>query len=333
MRSSTAVTRRLLGLGKVLSMGLVGLTSSSLLLACQPEPTPTESPTPQASSSSEPKKVLTTFTVLADMAQRIGGDKVIVESLTKPGAEVHGYEPTPSDLVRAQDADLILDNGLGLERWAEKFYGSVQDVRRITVSHGVEVIPIATGPNANQPNPHAWMSPAAALVYVNNIRQALVDLDPNNATTYNTNAAAYSQDIKELGKKLESAFQQIPEDQRTLVTCEGAFSYLARDYGFNEVYLWPINSDQNGTPQQIRQVVDTVQAQGIPVVFCESTVNNQAQQQVARETNAKFGGVFYVDSLTDATGPAPTYLDLLSTNIETLKTGFQLPTEPTGAQP
>lgn len=331
MRFASVAMYYRFGLGKLLGLGLVGLASSSLLLACQPEPTPSESPTPQASSSAQPKKILTTFTVLADMAQRIGGDKVIVESLTKPGAEVHNYEPTPSDLVRAQEADLILDNGLGLERWAEKFYGSVQNVRRITVSHGVDIIPIATGPYADQPNPHAWMSPETALIYVNNIRQALVDLEPNNATTFNTNAAAYSQEIKELGKKLESVFQQVPGNQRTLVTCEGAFSYLARDYGFNELYLWPINSDQNGTPQQIRQVVDTVQAQDIPVVFCESTVNDQAQRQVAQETQAKFGGIFYVDSLTDANGPAPTYVDLLRTNIQTLKTGFQLPTQ--GAKP
>ncbi len=317
---------------KLLGLGLAALLNTSLLVACQPEPTPSESPTPQASSGSQKKVILTTFTVLADMAQRVGGDQVIVESLTKPGAEVHNYEPTPSDLVRAQAADLILDNGLGLERWAQKFYGSVRDVHRITVSQGVEVIPIATGPYADQPNPHAWMSPESALIYINNIRQALVDLDPNNASTYNTNAAAYSQEIKAMGQKLASAFQQIPVNQRTLVTCEGAFSYLARDYGFRELYLWPINSDQNGTPQQVRQVVDALQAQPVPVVFCESTVNDQSQRQVAQATQARFGGIFYVDSLTDPTGPAPTYLDLLRTNIHTLKQGFQLPTPPTGAK-
>lgn len=323
-------------LAQIIGLSCLGLLGSSLLIGCQPalldsSPPETVISTPPAPRPNK-KVILTTFTVLADMAQRIGGDQVIVESLTKPGAEVHNYEPTPSDLVRAQRADLILDNGLGLERWAQKFYGSLQNVRRITVSHGIEVIPIATGPYANQPNPHGWMSPATALIYVNNIRQALVDLDPNNATTYNTNAAAYSQEIKELGKKLEAVFLQLPDHQRTLVTCEGAFSYLARDYGFNELYLWPINSDQNGTPQQIRRVVDAVRANRIPVVFCESTVSDKAQRQVARETNSQFGGIFYVDSLTDSDGPAPTYLDLLTTNLKTIQQGFRV-SPPPGAKP
>ncbi|AFY62286.1 ABC-type metal ion transport system, periplasmic component/surface adhesin [Synechococcus sp. PCC 6312] len=323
-------------LGQVLGLGLVALLWSPLLAGCQallPEQSPTAGTSASPGLADSKKVILTTFTVLADMAQNVAGDKAVVESLTKPGTQIHTYEPTPSDMIRAQQADLILDNGLGLERWAQKFYGNLQGVPHITISQGVEIIPLTEGVYANQPNPHAWMSPQNALIYVENIRQALVDLDPNHAPTYNQNAATYSQKIKALDKKLWVALAQLAPNQRTLVTCEGAFSYLTRDYGLQELYLWPVNSDQDGTPQQIRQVVDAVRANKIPVVFCESTVNDKAQHQVAQETNSKFGGVFYVDSLTDSNGPAPTYLDLLTTNLKTIQKGFQVSPQPPGAKP
>ncbi len=278
---------------------------------------------PAPANTQEKKVILTTFTVLADMVRNVAGDRAIVESLTKPGAEIHDYEPTPSDLVRAQEADLILDNGLGLERWAERFYGSVQDVPRQTISQGVTAIPIAEGPYQNKPNPHAWMSPTAALVYVENIRQALVQVDPANEATYNANAKAYSQQIKEVDQRLRTALSALPANQRYLVSCEGAFTYLIQDYDLKEIYLWPINAEQEGTPQQIRRAIDQVKSNQAPVVFCESTVNANAQKQVASEAGAEFGGVFYVDSLTDANGPAPTYLQLLEYNVDTLIKGLQ----------
>ncbi|MDS3859413.1 metal ABC transporter substrate-binding protein [Thermosynechococcaceae cyanobacterium BACA0444] len=323
-------------LGRVMGLGLVALLWSPWLAACQ-APLPEQSPPPGTSVSSRPadskKVILTTFTVLADMAQNVAGDKAVVESLTKPGTQIHTYEPTPSDIIRAQQADLILDNGLGLERWAQKFYGNLQGVPHITISQGVEIIPLTEGAYANQPNPHAWMSPQNALIYVENIRQALVNIDPNHARTYNQNATAYSEKIKAVDQQLRAVFEQLPPQQRTLVTCEGAFSYLTRDYGLQELYLWAVNSDQNGTPQQVRQVVDAVRAKQVPVVFCESTVSDKSQRQVAQETNSQFGGIFYVDSLTDANGPAPTYLDLLTTNLKTIQQGFQLPIQPPGAKP
>ncbi|MEM7554243.1 MAG: metal ABC transporter substrate-binding protein [Cyanobacteria bacterium P01_A01_bin.84] len=269
------------------------------------------------------KVILTTFTVLADIARNVAGDKVIVESLTKPGAEIHGYEPTPSDIVRAQKADLILDNGLGLERWAQKFYGNLKDVPHVTLSKGVTPINISRDTYAGKPNPHAWMSPKLALSYVNNIREALVKIDPGNAQTYNANAKAYSEQIKQIDEKLQKTVEEIPLNQRFMVTCEGAFSYLANDYGLQEVYLWAVNSEQQATPKQVEKVIKTVRKNQIPVVFCESTVNADAQKQVAKETNAKFGGVFYVDSLTDKNGVAPTYFKLLEYNIQTLVSGLK----------
>ncbi len=269
------------------------------------------------------KIIFTTFTVLADMAQNVAGDKAIVESLTKIGSEIHGYEPIPSDLVRAAKANLILDNGFGLERWAEKFYGNLRNVPHITLSRGINPVLISSDSYSGKPNPHAWMSPTNALIYVENIRQALVNLDPVNASTYNSNAKAYSQDIQKIDQKLRQTIATLPSNKRFIVTCEGAFSYLAKDYGLRELYLWPVNSEQQGTPQQIRKVIDQVKSQQVPVIFCESTVRSDAQKQVASQTGARFGGIFFVDSLSKRDGVAPTYIKLLEYNVNTLVQGWQ----------
>ena len=279
--------------------------------------------TAQNPDAKNKKVILTTFTVLADMARNVAGDKAIVQSLTRPGAEIHGYDPTPSDITKAQNADLILDNGLGLERWAQKFYGNLKDVPHVTLSEGITPIDISEDAYAGKPNPHAWMSPKLALNYVENIREALVKLDPANVETYNANAKAYSQQIKQVDEKLQKTVEEIPPNKRFMVTCEGAFSYLANDYGLKEVYLWAVNSEQQATPKQVEKVIRTVRKNEIPVVFCESTVSPDAQKQVAKEANAKFGGVFYVDSLTEANGVAPTYFKLLEYNINTLVNGLK----------
>ena len=267
-------------------------------------------------------KVVTTFTVLADMAQQVGGDVAEVVSITKPGAEIHGYEPTPRDIVGAVDADLILWNGMNLELWFEQFISNLGDIPSVTLTDGVDPISIGEGEYEGKPNPHAWMGLENALIYVDNIAAAFVQHDPDNAATYAANAESYKQEIRDTITPLRDRIAQIPEDQRWLVTCEGAFSYLARDFGMKELYLWPMNADQTGTPQQVRKVIDSVRDNDIPVVFCESTVNTSPAKQVARETGAAYGGVLYVDSLSTAEGPVPSYLDLLRVTSQTVADGL-----------
>lgn len=275
-----------------------------------------------AQESDDPFKAVTTFTVLADMAQNVAGDAAEVVSITKPGAEIHGYEPTPQDIVRASDADLILWNGLNLELWFEQFLVNLGDIPSVTLTDGIEPISIAEGSYEGQANPHAWMGLDNALVYVDNIAAAFAEYDPENAETYMANAESYKTEIRDTIEPLRDQIAQIPADQRWLVTCEGAFSYLARDFGMKELYLWPMNADQIGTPQQVRAVIDGVRENDIPVVFCESTVNTSPAEQVARETGAAYGGVLYVDSLTEADGEVPTYLDLLRVTSQTIADGL-----------
>src|SRR6056297_3173347 len=249
-------------------------------------------------AQAERLKVVTTFTIIADMARNVAGEAADVVSITKPGAEIHGYQPTPQDIVRASDADLVLWNGLNLELWFEQFLTNLGDVPSVTVSDGIDPIAIGGGDYAGRPNPHAWMGLDNALVYIDNIAAALSEADPDNAGTYAANAAAYKEQLRGTLAPFRDALADLPEQERWLVTCEGAFSYLARDLGLKELYLWPITADQTGTPQQVREVIDGVRAHDIPVVFCESTVSDRPARRVARETGAAFGGVLYVDSLS-----------------------------------
>ena len=267
-------------------------------------------------------KVVTTFTVIQDIAQNVAGNAATVESLTKPGAEIHEYEPTPKDIVKAQSADLILWNGLNLERWFERFFQNVKDKPAVVVTEGIQPLSIYEGPYKDAPNPHAWMSPSNALIYIENIKNALVKYDPQNAAKNKKNAADYAQKIKQLDEPLRAQLAQIPEEQRWLVTSEGAFSYLAKDYNLKEGYLSPINAEQQGSPQQVRKVIDLVRKNNIPVVFSESTISAKPAQQVAKESGAKYGGVLYVDSLSAKEGPVPTYIDLLNVTVSTIVKGF-----------
>ncbi|MFC3637420.1 metal ABC transporter substrate-binding protein [Camelimonas fluminis] len=267
-------------------------------------------------------KVATTFTILADMARNVAGDHADVVSITRPGAEIHQYQPTPKDIMRARDADLVLNNGLNLEVWFEKFLQHLKGAEQVVVSAGVTPIGIGEGPYNGKPNPHAWMSPAAAAIYVDNIRDALARKDPANAAAYQANAEAYKQKIAAVAAPIRERLAAIPENRRWLATSEGAFSYLARDFGLKEIYLWPINADQQGAPQQVRKVIDAVRQHQIPAVFSENTVSDKPARQVAQETGARYGGVLYVDSLSEPDGPAPTYLDLLKVTASTIADGL-----------
>lgn len=274
-------------------------------------------------SASAKLKAVTTFTVIADMARNVAGDAAEVVSITKAGAEIHNYQPTPRDIIKAVDADLILWNGLNLELWFEKFFKNLGDIPSVIISQGVDPIGIGKGPYSGKPNPHAWMSPTDALIYVDNIAKAFAKFDPDNAATYETNAEAYKAKIMATVAPVREILSSIPEESRWLVTSEGAFSYLARDFDLKEAYLWPINADQQGTPHQVREVIDLIRKENIPAIFSESTVPSDPAEQVARETGAKYGGVLYVDSLTDGNGPVPTYLDLLKITTSTIAEGLK----------
>ncbi|MFB2550253.1 metal ABC transporter substrate-binding protein [Ensifer soli] len=270
----------------------------------------------------EKPKVVTTFTVIADIARNVAGEAAEVESITKPGAEIHNYQPTPRDILKTSDADLVLWNGLNLEAWFQRFLQNLGNVPNVVVSDGIEPMGISEGPYEGKPNPHAWMSPENALIYVENIRKALAGIDPDNAAVYDANAKAYGEKIRALAAEVGAQIGRLPEGKRWLVTSEGAFSYLARDFGLKELYLWPINADSQGTPKQVKAVIDAMREHAIHVIFSESTVSPNPAMQVAEETGAAYGGILYVDSLSEADGPVPTYLDMMKVTTDTIVKGL-----------
>ena len=276
----------------------------------------------QNQSDSGKPEVLTTFTVLADLARNVAGDRLRVQSIVKPGSEIHGYQPTPSDIERASQADLIVENGLGLELWARKFTANAGNIPSVTLSEGMDPLLIEEDAYAGKPNPHAWMSPQRTMAYVDQLEQAFRRLDPAGAEQFSANAAAYKQQLRDLDDELRSALDAIPAERRVLVSCEGAFTYLARDYGLDEAYLWPVNAESQVTPKRMARLINTVRDRQIPAIFCESTVSDKAQRQVAAESGARFGGTFYVDSLSAAEGPAPTLLELQRHNVALLIDGL-----------
>lgn len=267
-------------------------------------------------------KVLTSFTVFADMARNVAGEHAEVVSITKEGAEIHMFRPTPGDIKRGLGANVVLWNGLGLETWFERYLENLGDVKAYVLSDGVEPIMIAEGAYEGRANPHAWMSPGNAMIYIDNIVAALSDTDPDNAAAYAANGESYKAEITATFEPIRAALAELPESRRWLVSSEAAFSYLAVDFGLKEAAIWAINADSQGSPQQVRRIIDLINDNQIPVIFSESTVSPKPAEQVARETGIAYGGVLYVDSLSTPDGPVPTYLDLLKVTSQTIVTGL-----------
>lgn len=287
------------------------IAAAMLLVGCAPAE---EEATGKAS---EKPTVLTTFTVIQDIAQNVAGEHLTVESLTKPGAEIHGYEPTPADIRRATNADLILDNGLNLENWFSQFVED-SDAPHVTVTDGITPIDITEDEGAGLPNPHAWMSPLEVKTYVDNMVKAFSELDPEHATDFERNGEDYKNQLQEVHDGMVEELSQLPEKRRALVTCEGAFSYMARDAGLEERFIWAVNSENEATPQQISRAIEFVKENDVPAVFCESTVSDAPMQRVVEATNATYGGTLYVDSLSEEGGPVPTYLDLIKHDADVI---------------
>lgn len=296
--------------------GLAALLASMLALlgACG------AASSPEKSAGSEKPQVLTTFTVLADMASNIAGEHMEVASITNPGEEIHDYQPSPGDIKRAEGAGIILYNGLGLERWFEKFVEN-STAERINLSDGIEPVAIAEGDYQGKPNPHAWMSPKNGKLYVDNMVAAFAKVDPAHAEDYRTNGENYKKQLDAIASDMDAALATIPESQRALVSCEGAFSYLTRDHGLQEKYLWAVNAEGAQTPKAKADLENFVRTSGVRALFCESTVDDK-MASVAEDTGVPVAGLLYVDSLSEADGPVPTYLDLLRYDADLITRGL-----------
>ncbi len=265
--------------------------------------------------------ILASFTVLADIIENVAKDEFVVKSIIKPGVEVHGYQPTPSDLIKASKAFVFIDNGFGFELWAEKFVSNLQ-INRVTISNRLEPIFISEDFYKSKPNPHAWISPKRGMIYVDVIVDYLSELKPSEAESFKNNGQIYKNKIAKIDEDFSLFINNLEKNNRYLVTCEGAFSYLTNDYGLKEAYLWPVNAESQITPKRMARTISLVKNKNIPSVFCESTVSNESQMVVARATGAKFLGDLFVDSISQDNKSANTYLKMLQHNLTLIKKGL-----------
>jgi zinc/manganese transport system substrate-binding protein len=262
--------------------------------------------------------VATSFTILADLARNVGGDRVEVTSLVGPNSDVHSYVPSPADAKRLAGAKVVVLNGLGLEGSTERFMSASAKGATVVVA-SASVAPLRLGSGAD---PHAWQSVANAKVYVANIRDALIAADPADKSTFEANAAAYLHRLDALDADVKAALAAIPPDRRKLITTHDAFGYFGAAYGVEFIAPHGVSTEAEASARDVARIIAQIRREKIPAVFLENVTDPRLLERIARESGARIGGTLYSDALTGPDGPAPSYIDLMRHNVRQLTTGL-----------
>jgi zinc/manganese transport system substrate-binding protein len=258
--------------------------------------------------------VAASFTILADLARNVGGDRVEVVSLVGPNGDVHSYVPSPADARRLADAKLIILNGLGLEGSTARFMSAAaKGAKVVTASDGIT--PLRLGSEAD---PHAWQSVANTRIYVANIRDALIAIDPADKSVFEANAAGYLGRLDALDAQIKAEIAKIPPDRRKLVTTHDAFGYFGTAYGIEFIAPHGVSSEAEASARDVARIIAQIRAQKIPAVFLENVSDPRLLERIAQESGARIGGTLYSDALTEPNGPAPTYIDMMRHNVNEL---------------
>ncbi|MDR2660594.1 MAG: zinc ABC transporter substrate-binding protein [Lactobacillaceae bacterium] len=271
---------------------------------------------------------VSSFSIINDIVQEIGGDKVNAYSITKIGADQHDYEPTPKDIEVAKEANIVFVNGLGLEKngsgWFDKLMKSTnQQINIQNVSKGISTIKLSSNGVAGQDNPHAWNGVKEGIIYAQNITKILIKKDPKNKNYYQNRSDKYIQKLNILLNKWENKFNSLDADRKILVTQEAATSYLARDFGLKQYYIWEIDTESNGTPNQVKTLIDQLdKLKNIPAVFTEQGESDKPMKAVIKQIKTNIKGVLWTDSISNKKGAVPTYYDLLNYNLKTIYNGI-----------
>ncbi|WP_088105717.1 metal ABC transporter substrate-binding protein [Halalkalibacter urbisdiaboli] len=301
-------------MGKKLALFLTGLLTVVLLAACGVE---------EAAPTSESKevKVVTSFSILADLIENVAGERAEVQYVVPIGEEPHEYEPVPSDFQKVSDATVFYVNGFDLEGWLQKLVDNVGEVEVVEVSSGITTIPIE---GEDAADPHAWLDVKRVMVYVENIRDDLSKRDPEGKEIYEANAEAYLEALRELDNWIEEEASKIPEERKTLVISENAYKYFGESYGFETIGIWELNSHEEGTPGQISRVVELIQEKKLPAVFVETTVDQRYMETVAENAGVTIAGEVYTDAVgLDGSG-AETYIKMMEHNVHTFIGGLKI---------
>lgn len=270
-------------------------------------------------------QVVATFSIVADITEAIGGDAVDVHSMVPIGTDPHEYTPLPQDIGKTTDADLVVWNGLNMEMgdgWFESLMdvsGKDIDSEQVTeASAGVDPKFLTSGSGAeSEVNPHAFLDPQVGMVYAENIRDGLIAVDPDRSEIYNQNAEAYLAELTEIDQQYVDLVEAIPEEHRVLVTSENAYQYMADRYGLDAGYIWAIDTDEQGSPEQINALVALIKDREVPVLFVESNVDTRPMETVSRETGSPIFATIFSDELG-----AGSYLGMLRHNITEINAGL-----------
>jgi len=276
-----------------------------------------------------PLQVVTSFTILQDMVGQIGGDLVETHNLVPVGTDPHEYEPLPEDIKKATDADALFYNGLNLEGgdsgWFAKLVDSVgkEDEAIFEIAKDVDPMYVSDEDGAEQENPHAFLDPNVGIQMAEAIRDALIEIDPDHKTDYEENAASYLETLKDIEKTYEEKIADIPEEDRILITSERAYQYLADRYGLKEGYIWSVDTEENGTPEQITSLIEFIKENEPPVLFVESNVDTRPMETVSKESGvAIFEDPLFSDEIGKQGEEGDTYVKYLEYNIEKIHDGL-----------
>ena len=274
-------------------------------------------------AAAAPLKVVASFSILGDLAQQIGGERIELHTLVGPDGDAHVYQPTPADAKTIAEANLVIVNGFGFEGWIGRLVKSSGYRGPVLVaSNGIKTLKLKHDEHGHghdsDVDPHAWQDLSNALRYVDNIAQALAKADPAGQSAYLANAAKYKQEIVALDGELKTAFNSIAKEKRKVVTTHDAFGYFSRAYGIAFISPVGINTDAEPSAADVGRIIKQIRREKIPAVFMESISDPRLLERIRQESGARIGGVLYSDSLSKADGPAPTYLGMMRHNALTL---------------
>jgi zinc/manganese transport system substrate-binding protein len=266
--------------------------------------------------------VVATFSILADFALEVGGDKVTVTALVGPDGDAHAFSPSPAEARKLVEAKVVLTNGLGFEGWLARLVkASGTKATVVVASKGIKGRAMKSdghGHGHGHDDPHAWQSVANAKVYVGNIRDALAQADPANASAYAANATAYLAKLDALEADVKAAVAAIPAARRKIITAHDAFGYFAAAYGVQFIAPQGVSANADVSAKDVARIIRQIKAQRIPAVFIENVGDSGLMRRVAEESGAKVGGKLYSDALSKPDGPASTYIDMMRHNVREL---------------
>jgi iron/zinc/copper transport system substrate-binding protein len=274
------------------------------------------------SDKSDKLQIVTTYSIVYDIVKNVGGDQIEIHSLAPIGSNPHEYDPRPLDVQKTTDADVVFYNGLNLEEgnsWFEKLLDTAgksgEDAPVYRMSEGVEPKYLTSKGNEGEEDPHAWLDIRNGIKYAENARDALIAVDPDHADIYEKNAKEYISELEKLHQNAVESFNKIPKEERFLVTSEGAFKYFSDAYGFEAGYIWEINSENQGTPQQVKEIVDIIKSRDVSSLFVETSVDPRSMEMVSSETGVPIGGTLFTDSLGKTGEDGDTYIKMMESNI------------------